>query len=409
MVDPTILAIGAVTFLVVLILILRNGAKEEPKKPSKQDKKQKQLQAKQQKPKKGRSALKKSERAGIPSEWQVVVDSAAKDASEVLEFLKGKDPNEIAKQQGTATKTPTKKKGSNKKNKAEVHSSEDSATDDGSYEGFEEVKKKAPTEKKKKKKEKEKKQDEAKEHSKPYFKPLNPDGTPVKDEKGGKRERKARKSEGGDAPQPEGQQKEGEKREKRVKAEGEKREPRERKEGEGSEKKREPRPPREPREPKEPREERRPVTSAPNVKQEEQAGIDEILNTITQDFNHKDKPKKNPSVRQPTVFSKIERTLVKRILGFLSARDLVALSAVNHHFLAAARNNSLWQDLCTRDFGLKANNFRQGGFRNLYRVEYVKRKPARKTKKDDATAPQGEEKDTKGKKNEQASKEVVQE
>lgn len=408
MVDPTILAIGAVTFLVVLILILRNGAKEEPKKPSKKDKKQKQLQAKQQKPKKGRSALKKSERAGIPSEWQVVGDSAAKDANEVLEFLKGKDPNEIAKQQATATKAPsTKKKASNKKNKDEVQSSEDSATDNGSNEGFKEVKKKAPTDKKKENKEKkEKKQDEAKDHSsKPYFKPLNPDGTPIKDEKGGKRERKPRKSEG-DAPrEAEGQQKEGEKRERKAKSDGEKREPRERKEGgEGSEGKREP------REPKDRKPVNRPVTSPPIVKQEEQAGLDEILNTITQDFR-KEKPKKDAVVRHPSVFSKLERTLVKKILGLLSARDLVALSAVNHHLCAASRNNKLWQDLCVRDFGLAAKDApnRRGGHRTYYRNEFLKRKSGRKTKKDDASTPQGEEKDTKGKKKEQASKEVVQE
>jgi hypothetical protein len=387
MVDPTFLAIGAVTFLVVLILILRNGAKEEPKKPSKKDKKQKQLQAKQQKPKKGRNALKKSERAGIPSEWHVVGDSAAKDASEVLEFLKGKDPNEIAKQQQVATKTPTKKKGSNKKTKDEVQSSEDSATDDGSYEGFEEVKKKVPaTDKKKKKKEerKEKKQEGSKDNSKPYFK-----AEEKKDEKG-KRERKPRKSEG---EGPEGLQKDGERRERR--------EPRERKEGEG-ERKREPRPPKEPREPR--AEPLRPVTSAPNVKYEEQAGIDEILNTITQDY----KPKKQSAARQPSIFSKIERRVVKKILGYLTARDLVSLSTVNHHFLAAARNDELWKRLCVKDFGINEKDHRRGGFRSLYRSEFLGKK-THKPKKDGAAIPRGEEKDTKGKKNEQASKEVVKE
>lgn len=419
MVDPTILAIGAVTFLLVLVLILRNGAKEEPQKPSKKDKKQKQLQAKQQKPKKGRTALKKNERGGIPSEWQVVVDSAARDASEVLEFLKGKDPNEIAKQQGAATKPVSKKKGSNKKTKDEVQSSEDSATDDGSFEGFEEVKKKAPAEKKKKKKEK--KQEEAKEHSKPYFKLLNPDGTPMKDEKPKRGEKKSRKSDG-DAPQAEGPQKEGEKREKKSKSDGEKREPRERKEGE-AERKREPKPPREPREPREPkppreprepraprepRDDRRPVTSPPNVAHGEQADIDEILNTITMDYNQK--PKKQPTPasttpRESTVFSKIERKLVKKILGYLSVRDLLAVSAVNHHLYATAHVDELWRSLCLRDLAIKHKDHKHRFFRLLYIEEY--RKKGRKTKKDDATIPQGEEKDTKVKKNEQASKEVV--
>jgi len=406
MVDPTFLAIGAVTFLVVLILILRNGAKEEPKKASKKgDKKQSQkpVQTKQQqKPKKGRSALKKGERTGIPSEWQVVVDSAAKDASEVLEFLKGKDPTEIAKQQAVSTKQPPKKKASTKKTKDEVQSSEDSATDDGSHEGFEQVKKRAPADKKKKKKEK--KQEETKnESSKPYFRPLNADGTPVKDEKPKKGERKPREPririEGdSEAPQAEGKPKEGDKRERKPRSDGEQ-QSRERKEGGDNDRNREPR---EPRPPREPREERRPVTSAPNVKHEEISSLDELLGAITKDYKPKIK-----STRIDSKFSRFERKDLLKILGLLAARDLVALSAVNHHFLFLARNEDLWKVLCTKDFGIKDKQTHKT-FRLAYRAEYLRRK-GRKTKKDDATAPRGEEKDSKAKKNEQLSKEVVQE
>jgi len=405
MVDPTFLVIGAATFFIVLILILRSGAKEEPLKPtlSKKDKqKQKQQLAKQQKPKKGvRGALKKNERSGIASEWQVV-DSASKDATEVLEFLKGKDPNELAKQQAGGTKQGAKKKG--KKAKEEVQSSEDSATDDGSLEGFEQVKKKAPADKKKKKKEK--KQEEVKEAvPKPYFRLLNPDGTPIKDEKPKKGERKGRGDgerrepriprEGGDA-EGQGERKgrpEGEKRERRPRPEGEQREPRERKDGE------EERKPREPRPPKEPREVRRPITSPPNVKYEE-ADLNDILNSITQDY----KPKTS---RASSIFSKIERTILVKILSKLEARDLVALSRVNHHLMILARKDSLWKDLLFRDFGVK-DFVKYKTPRAAYKVEH-KKKYNKGGKKDETAVPQGEEKDAKAKnqKKAQGSKEEV--
>jgi len=398
MVDQAFLAIGAVTFLVVLILILRNGANQEPQKLSKKDKqKQKPVQPKVQKPKKGRSALKKNERSGIVSEWQVVQDSAAKDAHEVLEFLKGKDPSEIAKQQAAAAKQPTKKKG--KKTKDEAQSSEDSATDDGSLEGFEKVKKreKTPADDKKKKK-KEKKQEEAKDkdQSKPYFRLLNPDGTPVKDEKAAKKgQRKGNEVRINSGDEAQGEKKarpEGEKREKKPRLDGEKREPRERKEGEPERKPREPRPPREPKE------ERRPITSPPNVKYEE-ADLNDILNNITKDYKPKAK-----AVRVPSEFSRIERKIILKILGKLEARDLVALSGVNHHFLAVSRFDALWKSLLLRDFGLKDQG-KHKNFRATYRAEFNrKRSASRRGKKDEAAVPQGEEKDTKGKK-ERASKE----
>jgi hypothetical protein len=410
MVDPTFLVIGAAIFFIVLILILRSGAKEEPLKPtlSKKDKqKQKQQLAKQQKPKKGRSALKKSERSGIASEWQVV-DSAAKDATEVLEFLKGKDPNELAKQQAGPTKQAAKRKG--KKAKEEVQSSEDSATDDGSLEGFEQVKKKAPADKKKKKKEK--KQEEVKDIApKPYFRPLNPDGTPIKEEKPKKGERKPRVDghrpriprEGGDA-EGQGERKprpEGERRERKPRPEGEQRE------GE------EERKPREPRPPKEPREVRRPITSPPNVKYEE-ADLNDILNSITEDYKSKPKPPREPresrtSARASSLFSKIQRNVLIQLLGKLEARDLVALSGVNHHLLFAARKDSLWKELLFRDFGVK--DLRQTkSFRVAYIVEY-KKKHNKGGKKDEAAVPQGEEKDAKAKnqKKAQGSKEAAKE
>jgi len=396
MVDPTFLAIGAVTFLVVLILILRNGVNQEPPKVSKKDKqKQKPQQPKVQKPKKGRGALKKSERSGIVSEWQVVQDTAARDAHEVLEFLKGKDPNEIAKQHTAATKQPAKKKG--KKTKDEAQSSEDSATDDA-LEGFERVKKreKTPADDKKKKK-KEKKQEDVKDQSKPYFRPLNPDGTPVKDEKPAKkgpRKPNADRINSGDEAQGERKPRpEGEKKERKPRPEGEI--PRERKEGETE---------RKPRPPREPKEERRPVTSPPSVKDYVEADLNDILNNITKDYNSKPKPKVS---RIPSDFSKIERRTILKILGKLEARDLIALSRVNRQFLAVTRSDSLWKALLLRDFGLKDQG-KHRGFRAAYRVEYKKKNTPKKGKKDEAAVPQGEDKDTKGKtEKEQSSKEEV--
>jgi len=380
----------------VLILILRNGANQQPQKLSKKDKqKQKQLQPKVQKPKKGRTALKKNERSGLVSEWQVVQDTTAKDAHEVLEFLKGKDVNEIAKQQAAAAKQPGKKKG--KKTKDEAQSSEDSATDDAPLEGFEKVKKreKTPADDKKKKK-KEKKQEEAKDkdQAKPYFRPLNADGTPVKDEKAAKKgQRKPYEGRINSGDEAQGERKvrpDGEKREKKPRPEGEKREPRERKEGEPERKPREPRPPREPKE------ERRPITSPPNVKYEE-ADLNDILNNITKDY----KPK---AARVPSDFSRIERKIVLKILRKLEARDLVALSRVNRHFLAISRYDPLWKTVLFRDFGLK-DQLPRKNFRGTYRAVFGNKENAsRKGKKDEAAVPQGEEKDTKGK-NEQSSKE----
>jgi len=398
MVDPTFLAIGAVAFFVVLIIILRSSVKEEPQKPSKKDR-QKQKQAQQPKDKKvkkgARGALKKNERSAIVSEWQVLPDSAAKDASEVLEFLKGKDPSELAKQQtGATSKQAAKKKG--KKAKEEVQSSDDSASEDVPLEGFEQVKKKTGTDNKKKKK-KEKKEEEVKQAPapKPYFRPLNPDGTPVKEEKPKKGERKPRIQREGDA-EGQGERKpraEGERRERKPRPEGEQRE---RMEGDNERKPREPRPPREPREP------RRPITSPPNVKYEE-ANIDDILNAITQDFKA-NKPKHN---RHPSLFSKIERSIVLKICAKLEARDLGRLSRVNHYFMNVTRKDSLWKDLLARDFGIREFG-KHKSFRKAYIVEYNK-KHGRKGKKDEAAVPQGEEKDNKGKNNKkgQSTKEEV--
>jgi len=384
MVDSTFLAIGAAVFVAILIFILRNNAKEEPQKPSRRDR-QKQ-QPKQQplpKEKKPKKAPRKGTKNATPSEWDVV-DNAKEDAKEMLEFLKGKDPSELAKaNKASAPKqAAVNKKKQAKKAKEEASSSDDSASEGVTQDGFEQVKKKVVTDKKKTKKDK--KVDEGKQAptpvAKPYFRALNPDGTPVKEEKPQKGERRPRRE--GDAPF-QGERKprvEGEIRERKPRPEGEQRE---RKEGD-NDKPREPRPPREPREPKEAR---RPITSPPNVKYEE-ADMDDILDSITQVY--KPKPK---IARVSSVFSKFERDLVLKICAKLEARDLARLSRVNHYFLGVARKESLWRELLVRDFALK-DTFKLKSCRQAYKAEYKKK---HKKPKADAAVPQGEQKDTKPK------------
>jgi len=115
----------------------------------------------------------------------------------------------------------------------------------------------------------------------------------------------------------------------------------------------------------------------------EQADLDDILNSITQDFK--------PVRRVSTVFSRIPRQLIVKILDKLGARDLAALSAVNRYFKNAARKEKLWKDLLLRDFGTRDTG-NDRSFRNAYQVEYKKRKNPRKNK-DESAAPQGEERD----------------
>jgi len=374
MVEPTFLAISAVVFFIILVLILRNGASGEHK-PPKKDRKSKPVPQKI-KQKKPRTSLKKGDRPVEPTEWEV--EGAGRDAQDVLEFLKGKDPNELAKQHGQGTKQGKKKA---KKAREEALESDESGGDSvASDEGFEEVKKKVVIDKKnKKKKDTKKKVEEPKDKSKkPYFKPLKPEegGPEVKEEqRKGKRERRI-PVEGAEegAPAERRGRPEGEKRERKPRPEGERRERKPRLEGEGVE-----------------RPVRRPITSPPNVKYEEEADLNDILNSITQDFQSK------PPVRRlPSVFSKIPRTVVVKILYKLEARDLISLSKVNHYFVGVARKNSFWRDLYLRDFGLKDTG-KERNFRAAYRAEYKRRKNIRKKEEGFGAPPQGEEKDTKPK------------
>lgn len=385
MVEPTFLAFGGVIFCIILVLILRNGASVEQKSLKKE--KGSKPTPQKQKPKKGRIALRKNERVVEQSEW-VGVDTAAKDAQDMLEFLKGKDPAEIAKQRNASNRKKKVVK------KQEVEDSEGSAPESVvSNEGFEEVKKKVVDDKKKKKKKEKKPAEDGADKKKkekpkkPYFKPLEGE-TPAAEEGKEKRERRPRRDAGeeGNARPP---REDGERRERKPRSDGEatqegaapeKRERKPRPEGEKRE--RRPRP-----EGEQERPARRPITSPPNVKYE-QADLNDILNSITQDFHAK------PQARRiSTVFSKLPRNTVLRILSKLGARDLVRLSEVNHYFMGVARKDSFWRDLLLKDFGMKETGPKYKSFRAAYRGEFKKKKNNRKQK--DESAPKGEEKDAK--------------
>jgi len=376
MVEPIFLVLGAVVFVILLVFILRSASQQDGTPKDKKKSKQ-QVQQQKLKQKRGRTSLRKNERPAEVQEW-VGIDTPAKDSQEMLEFLKGKDPVHLAKHQAAAAKQGKKKE---KKPLEEVQSSEESASEDIPTEGWEDVVKKKPVEKKKKtNKKKATPVEEAKPAApKPFHRVLGPDGQPIKDEK--KENRK--KGEGERKPQePRADRPEGEKRERKERQpreggekQGEKRERENREAGSDADK-----PPK--------KEVRRPITSPPNVKQEDIPDLNDMLNSITQGF----KPK--PQIRRvSSAFSKLDRVHVTQILSKLEARDLVALSAVNHYFMGVARRDVLWKDLLLRDFGLrdfgKARNARAA-----YKAEY-KKKHSRKGKKDEASLPLGEDKDIK--------------
>jgi len=115
MVETTFLAgLGAI-FFVILVVILRSGGGTEV-----EQKKQKKLPPKEKKPKVSKNPSKKVKSTPEPTEWTEVYTSA-KDAQDMLEFLKGKDPTEIAKlNQPKKQQPPTKKKSSKKEAKSVV-------------------------------------------------------------------------------------------------------------------------------------------------------------------------------------------------------------------------------------------------------------------------------------------------
>jgi len=401
MVEAAFLAVLAIAFFVILIIILNSG-NNTTQTPVKE--KQKKQPAKEKKPKgPKKSALKKDKRPGEIKEW-TGVDTAAKDAQEMLEFLKGKDPVEIAKQHVIQPKqqTSNKKKGNNKKPKEEVEtlSSEDSASEVGIEEGFSLIAKKPKTGKKptSKKGENQENKDKDKDKDKSskmkwFFKEEEQKEAERKAEK--KAERKARR----EKKIADGEIVVTEEGEKRKRPQGDRdQKPRENRPKQPRDEKDPNKPPKERKERKErsegeePRKKEQPQrrafpTAPPNVKYDE-ADLSDILNSITQDY---DKPKPQTH-RVGTIFSKIPRSIVTSILSKLEASDLTALSEVNYYFSALARREIFWKDLLLRDFGIKdIGKYRS--FRVGYKAEYKKRKQQKK-KKEKEIVPQDESKDS---------------
>jgi len=93
---------------------------------------------KKKKPKgiKKNNAVKKEKRGPEEIKEWTGVDTAAKDAQDMLEFLKGKDPIEIAKLHNIQVKQQNKKKQQQGKKKEESQSSEDSNNEAINEEGF---------------------------------------------------------------------------------------------------------------------------------------------------------------------------------------------------------------------------------------------------------------------------------
>jgi len=398
MVEPTFLVGLAVVFLFILVIILRSSSSDSVEK---KEKIKKQPAVKEKKQNKGpkRNSLKKDKRPAEVKEW-TGIDTAARDAQEMLEFLKGKDPAELAKHQNNQTKQQDKKKLQGKKAKSEEsQSSEDSANEVVNEEGFSVItnkKPKSPNEKKKKpKKDGEKKEKGDKKNQSKVFYKDDADKTEQKNENKKNRSQRKPRSEGENADagterrkKPEGEEQP--KRERKERSDGEKRERKERPEGERRERKRERSEGEEGERPKRQQQQRKaPPTVPPNVKYE-QADLDDILNSITQDY--KPKPKVH---RVASVFSKIPRNIILTIFSKLEARNLLALSEVNHYFIVITRTDFLWKDLLLEDFAVRdLGKYRN--FRAAYRGEYKKRKLAAKKKKAQEVKdiPQDDAKDT---------------
>jgi len=406
MVEPTFLVGLAAVFLAILVFILKSSLSgASTKEQLKKDKKQKPVKERKPKgPKK--NALRKEKRPNEVREWSGV-DSAAKDAQEMLEFLKGKDPAELAKQQKSLEKQQinNRKKQQPKKSakKEEVaQSSEDSSNETTLTEGGFSVISKKGNEKKKNqnKDDSEKKKDSYSKKPKPFFKPApGEEGEQKTGEKKPRRERQERQER---RPHSGDENVEGGEKKKRVEGEQENKERKPRRErpegevvGEGEDK---------PRRERQERPVRKPLPTVAPIVKYEQADLNDILNSITQDF--KPKPK---ALRISTVFSKIPRNIVLTILSKLEARDLVALSEVNHYFSSVVRKDSLWKELLFRDFGIRDFG-KYRNFRAAYRAEVKKRRTAKK-KEVKEIVPQDEPKDSKAKKDNkkaEAPKEVEQ-
>jgi len=420
MVEANFLAVVVGVFLVILVVILRSGSSGETKTA----KNQREKPNKPQKAKKGNSKRPNKRLNENPLAFTPYHGTSANenDAKEILEFLKGKDPNEAAKQytnqqkQQKQNQNQNQNQGNKKRRAKNEPTSSEETLAKGSDEGFTVIKKeKKQKDKAKKENEGEEKQEKKGKRPKFFYKAGIYDAD-TKDQRGRGRKKRKQDDQTGDSAAKE-EQPEGEptkKRQDKAQNDGEseenkpKREKRERKEGEkssesdgsGREKKREGPPPA-----------RRAFTaSAPNVKYE-QAPLDDILQSISTSYQPKSK-----GVRYKTAFSQLSRTLVLDILHKLEAKDIVALSRVNHYFNNITRREDIWEALAKRDFGIKELG-KYRNFRAAYKGEYIKRrsqkrkeekdKKRKEAKKEDI--PLDDVKDKKGRKEEKKNEETQEE
>lgn len=320
MIEPTFLVLGAIVFVTLLVFILRSAPSSVPEKTEK-TKLRKVKPRKEKKTKK--NSLKKSQRAeNEPNQW-IVEDS--NEEEEVLEFLKGKDPNSIAKQLAKSEKRSKKKqKNATEEVEQQISESDSEKEQDLTEEGYVQVSRKERKEKEVEETPKE--EPKKKKKNKPFLKPIPKTPEQIEQEK------KKREEERQNA------------------REARRKEAEERRKENGEEKTQVDRP-------------RTSYSDTDHIKYEE-ASVEDILNSITQSY----KPAQPPN-RYPTIFSRLKRSHVLKILSYLKAEDLVALSVVNHYFNGICRTESLWESLCNLQFKLK-NKGKARNWKGVYRTEY---------------------------------------
>lgn len=360
MVDTAFLAIGGFVFLLLLVVILYSAAPaEEREKPARVNKASK--GKKKPVPKKGakKDGVKKAAPSTVKEVFIVGESRVKEEDRNMLEFLKGRDPKEIARVLQRENKQARKKDAKPVVAAvAEVHEEEEEDDEDFAViqrKTQEKPKKEAKVEKEgKKKKEKPKSSSFFKEEKKPV------------DPKAPRRQRR-------DAPPTEGEAVEGEAKDEKGKPEGERpprreRAPRLNADGEVEE-----------RRPRGDNVERRaprkpiavPTVSLSNV----ELDVNSFMDFITADEERK--------AREASKFSILERRTVLQILGYLSVGQLLSLSRVNKYFNNICKAQSLWQSLAAEHFNLKSLG-KNRLWIQAYKSEYKRRnkKPQEKSDKE---------------------------
>lgn len=345
MVEPAFLVVGAIVFCLILVVILKSGGgsdKPERSKGPRSKKGGKKGAAAPKSAKKGNKAGpgKKTSPAAGSSEIFTVGEARSKEEDrQMLDFLRGRDANLLAKQARKEQKQKQKKKKKIQEEEEEEDFGETVRSSDEDNTDFVVIKKKV--QKKKEGEQEEKKQKKKKK----FFK-----DEPEEQKPEGKNRRQQRRVE------QQAQAPTAEEKEKPLRSEGE---DRERKEGKGEERERR-YPPRKP-------------LPAPTGNLNIAPDVGRILDMITAEEMTKS--------RYHSKFSQLERRTVLAILSLLNASDLVALSRVNRYFNKICKTDSLWEVLVRRDFGVQSlGKYRT--WRAAYKVEFKKRHAPKEPKEE---------------------------